>query len=84
MPAERKREIYKVCQDFNLLIIEDDAYYYVYYGDNNNTQEDPYDESLFFGLHGLPQSLLSMDTDGRVIRLDSVSKFIAPGLRLGV
>lgn len=39
------------------------------------------------GLNGLiaqgPQSYLSLDTDGRVIRIDSFAKFLAPGLRLG-
>lgn len=29
------------------------------------------------------RSFLSMDTDGRVIRFDSLSKFIAPGARIG-
>jgi kynurenine/2-aminoadipate aminotransferase len=37
------------------------------------------------GLHGLPRgaSYLSMDVDGRVIRVDSFAKFFAPGARLG-
>ncbi|XP_064606208.1 kynurenine/alpha-aminoadipate aminotransferase, mitochondrial-like isoform X2 [Liolophura sinensis] len=30
-----------------------------------------------------PPSFLSLDTDGRVIRLDSFSKIISPGMRLG-
>lgn len=34
-------------------------------------------------LDELPPSFLSIDTDGRVIRLDSFSKTIAPGCRLG-
>ena len=29
------------------------------------------------------RSFLSMDVDGRVIRFDTISKFIAPGMRLG-
>jgi len=33
MPLYRKQEIYQVCHDLNLIIIEDDAYYYLYYGD---------------------------------------------------
>merc|ERR1712029_638316 len=32
---------------------------------------------------GLPRSYLSLDTDGRVLRLDSFSKCFAPGMRLG-
>lgn len=37
------------------------------------------------GLHGLrgAGSYLSLDTDGRVVRIDSFAKFLAPGLRLG-
>lgn len=29
------------------------------------------------------RSFLSMDTDGRVIRIDTVSKILSPGMRLG-
>lgn len=35
------------------------------------------------GLEGLVPSYLSIDTDSRVVRLDSWSKVLAPGLRLG-
>ena len=35
------------------------------------------------GLEGLIPSYLSIDTDSRVVRLDSWSKVLAPGLRLG-
>lgn len=73
MSLNRKKEIYKVCQELDIFIIEDDAYYYLHYGDDQSTP----------GMQHLPQSFLSLDTDGRVIRLDSLSKFIAPGLRLG-
>lgn len=36
-----------------------------------------------FGLEGLGKTYLSLDVDGRVVRLDSFSKFLAPGMRLG-
>ena len=36
-----------------------------------------------FGFEGLGQTYLSLDVDGRVVRLDSFSKFLAPGMRLG-
>ncbi|XP_060576055.1 kynurenine/alpha-aminoadipate aminotransferase, mitochondrial-like [Ruditapes philippinarum] len=61
---ERKREIYRLAQEYNFIIIEDDAYFYL--------EEKPFNESF-----------LSMDVDGRVIRLETFSKTIAPGLRLG-
>ena len=35
------------------------------------------------GLEGLVPSYLSIDTDSRVVRLDTWSKVLAPGLRLG-
>ena len=35
------------------------------------------------GLQGLIPSYLSIDSDSRVVRLDSWSKVLAPGLRLG-
>ena len=34
-------------------------------------------------MEGLGQTYLSMDVDGRVVRLDSFSKFLLPGMRLG-
>lgn len=36
-----------------------------------------------FGFEGLGETYLSMDVDSRVIRLDTFSKFLAPGIRLG-
>lgn len=35
------------------------------------------------GLDRLERSYLSIDIQGRVVRLDSFAKFLAPGLRLG-
>eukprot|EP01035_Chromulina_nebulosa_P020793 gene20793-26957_t len=74
MSLQRKTEIYEICRELDLLIIEDDAYFYLTFV--NERGELP-------GLHGLEKSFLSLDTDGRVIRFDTVSKFIAPGMRLG-
>lgn len=44
--------------------------------------EDNVYERLRYEGHDLP-SLLSLDSNGRVIRVDSFSKVVAPGLRLG-
>lgn len=73
-----------------------DAYYYLYHGIQdiqkvNNimiqSKSDPTHMTDFVqslpGLKNLPPSLLSMDTDGRVLRFDSLSKFICPGFRIG-
>lgn len=32
-PLSRKREIYSICQEYNIIILEDDAYYYLQYPD---------------------------------------------------
>jgi aromatic amino acid aminotransferase I len=69
MSIERRRAIYAVAQEFDLIIIEDDPYYHLQYHESPDTPLLP--------------SLLSMDTDGRVIRLESFSKILAPGSRLG-
>ncbi|DBA67017.1 hypothetical protein WJX79_010292 [Trebouxia sp. C0005] len=73
-PLGRKREVYSVCQEYGITIIEDDAYYYLQY---------PCLQGAVPGLQQLVPSYLSIDTDSRVVRLDSWSKVLAPGLRLG-
>merc|ERR1711976_1144553 len=65
LSLERKKEVYKIAQEYNLLILEDDPYYFAMF----NKKPDP--------------SFLAMDVDGRVIRCDSFSKVISPGLRTG-
>ena len=79
LSVKRRKAIYAVCRKYDLFIIEDDPYFFLQMpkydpagGDNDSEVCD-----------SLMPSLLSMDTDGRVIRLDSFSKTIAPGLRLG-
>lgn len=46
-------------------------------------QHSAYTAAEAQGLDGLGQTYLSMDVDGRVVRLDSFSKFLLPGMRLG-
>lgn len=65
MPLERRKQIYKICCKYNLIILEDDAYYFLHFLDEQ------------------PRSFLSLDTEGRVIRFDSMSKVLSSGLRLG-
>eukprot|EP00741_Cyanophora_paradoxa_P007895 tig00001224_g7638.t1 len=69
---ERRFTLLEVASRYDLLVIEDDPYYFL--------QLDlPFDSEQ---LSELP-SLLSLDTAGRVVRIDSLSFVFAPGLRLG-
>ncbi|RTE70309.1 hypothetical protein BHE90_015295 [Fusarium euwallaceae] len=81
---ERRRGIYRVAQEHNLLILEDDPYYFLQMGSASVSHDSATDvqtpEDL---MRALVPSYLSIDTDGRVVRMDSFSKVIGPGLRLG-
>ncbi|KAF2013370.1 PLP-dependent transferase [Aaosphaeria arxii CBS 175.79] len=83
--AERRAAIYRVCQKHNVIIIEDEPYYFLqmnpYTGPDAPAVPPPTSHADF--LHRLVPSYLSMDVDGRVMRLDSFSKVISPGSRVG-
>jgi len=67
LPVERRQEIYRLCCEYNLLLLEDDPYYYLQFEEK----------------HLRPPSFLSMDTEARVVRFDSFSKILSSGIRLG-
>lgn len=73
---ERKSEIYKIARKFNFLLVEDDPYYFLQY-----PSPDPEKEITTEEMPGLisNQSYLNIDYDGRVLRLDTFSKIVAPG-----
>ena len=81
----RRRALYKVCQKHDIYIIEDEPYYFLqmqpYTGASSPPPPPPSSHAEF--LTTLVPSYLSLDTDGRVMRLDSFSKVIAPGSRIG-
>lgn len=83
--ANRRREIYKVAQKHDLYIFEDEPYYFLqmepYGGADAATPEPPSSHAEF--MESLVPSLLSMDVDGRVLRMDSFSKVVSPGSRVG-
>ena len=88
--AERRRDIYAVCQKHDVFIIEDEPYYFLqmepYQGKAAAPSAQPSEskpQSVSSFLSSLIPSLLSMDVDGRVLRMDSFSKVLVPGSRLG-
>ncbi|KAJ6262254.1 Aromatic amino acid aminotransferase [Drechslerella dactyloides] len=74
---ERRREIYALCQQYDIIILEDDPYWFLQY-DLFPTLPD---NRTF--LARLTPSYITLDTDGRVLRFDTFSKSMAPGCRLG-
>lgn len=88
MSLQRKREIYDICVEFDVIIVEDDPYYFLqmpHYApkETRKTCVSPFDTDSDTYLRNLVPSYLRIDWQGRVIRLDSFSKTIAPGVRLG-
>lgn len=84
--GERRKHIYDIALKYDLVIVEDEPYYFL--------QLDPYvapekrgssTKSLTNSefLESMVPSFLNFDTEGRVVRLDSFSKVLAPGSRLG-
>lgn len=82
---KRRRDIYALCQKHDIYILEDEPYYFLqmqpYTGADTPIPPPPASHAEF--LRSIVPSLLSMDTDGRVMRLDSFSKVVAPGSRTG-
>jgi len=85
MGTERRRKIYNVCQKHDIFILEDEPYYFLqmpeYDSQTTSPNESTKDHETF--LKALIPSFLSMDVDGRVMRMDSFSKVVAPGSRVG-
>jgi aromatic amino acid aminotransferase I len=83
--VQRRKDIYKICQKHDVYIIEDEPYYFLqmqpYTGSNAPDVPPPENNEAF--LKALIPTYLSMDIDGRVMRMDSFSKVIAPGTRVG-
>ena len=84
MFLQRRKDIYRVCQKHNLIILEDEPYYFL--------QMEPYkgkptsipDKSTADLLQSLIPSFMSLDVDGRVLRLDSLSKVLSISFTLTI
>lgn len=93
LSVTRRKEIYALCVKYDIIIIEDDPYWYLQYPSANPSRfsaakHDPCPPSTrkssgYAFLDSLVPSYLSVDTQGRVVRLDTFSKTVAPGCRLG-
>ena len=83
--AERRKAVYKVAQKHDVIIVEDEPYYFLqmqpYVGQDAPAPPPPANHEEF--IKSLVPSFLSLDTDGRVVRLESFSKVVAPGSRVG-
>jgi len=83
--TQRRKELYSVCQKHDLYILEDEPYYFLqmppYTGPSSPPLTPP--SSINDFLTNLIPSWVSLDVDGRVMRLDSLSKVLFPGSRLG-
>jgi aromatic amino acid aminotransferase I / 2-aminoadipate transaminase len=94
---QRRRDVYAVAHKHDLFIIEDEPYYFLQMPElheandsntcssNSNTPSPtgPIETDTTSFLSSLLPPFVSLDTDGRVLRLDSFSKVIVPGARLG-
>lgn len=85
----RRREIYALCSKYDIIIVEDDPYWYLQFPSATSSSSvfspdsSDWKSSGYPFLDSLVPSYISIDTDGRVIRLDTFSKTVAPGCRLG-
>lgn len=79
--AQRRAEVYKVCQKHDVYIIEDEPYYFLQMQPYKTDAPPPTTREEF--LKVLLPSFLKMDVDGRVLRLESFSKVLSPGSRAG-
>ncbi len=97
LSVERKKEIYAVCSKYDVVIVEDEPYWYLQFPSAATEEAKsrglpvpppspspaPVHSSGYPFLDSLTPSFMSLDTDGRVVRLDTFSKTVAPGCRLG-
>ena len=92
MNTKRKQEVYDICVKYDVIIVEDDPYYFLQFPDYKRKSQrslsshipgtvSPESSQRF--IDTLEPSYLKLDYQGRVIRLDTFSKTIGPGCRLG-
>ncbi|GAA5913791.1 hypothetical protein JCM6882_007700 [Rhodosporidiobolus microsporus] len=89
MTLERKKAIYKLAVKYDVIIVEDDPYYFLQTPEYEPSptaraaSQPSATESDDDFLKSLVPSYLALDYEGRVVRIDTFSKTICPGSRLG-
>jgi DNA-binding transcriptional MocR family regulator len=85
LSVARRTELYALCVKYDIIIVEDDPYWYIQFPSSSPSMSAPKPTkgSGFEFLDSLIPSYLSLDYEGRVVRLDTFSKTAAPGCRLG-
>jgi len=85
LSVARRTELYAICVKYDVIIVEDDPYWYLQFPSSSPSvaTPKPTKTSGFEFLDSLIPSYLSVDYQGRVVRLDTFSKTVAPGCRLG-
>lgn len=86
LSVERRKAIYKLAQKHDFIILEDEPYYFLQmeaYTEDASARAAHHVHSHEDFVNALVTSFLHLDIEGRVIRLDSFSKVLAPGSRLG-
>ncbi|ODV85346.1 hypothetical protein CANARDRAFT_28605 [[Candida] arabinofermentans NRRL YB-2248] len=82
LPLERKKKIYALASKHDFIIVEDDPYYFLQMDEcSENIDVESLSRDAF--MKSLVKSFASLDFEGRVIRLESFSKILAPGTRIG-
>ncbi|RMZ76113.1 hypothetical protein DV738_g5099, partial [Chaetothyriales sp. CBS 135597] len=85
---ERRKAIYEVAEKHDLFILEDEPYFFLqmepFVSGVTHQVSKPFQPApVAEFLRNLVPSYLSLDKSGRVLRMDSFSKIIAPGSRCG-
>lgn len=80
--AARKRAVLALARRYGVLIVEDDPYYYLAF-DAGLGVADPVTRTRTVSYLALEQEDVSVWGDGRVVRLDSFSKILSAGMRVG-